>query len=219
MIHEAIRTYRTYVSSKWHKENRNWTTIERFILDGHLAKWIDESPALREKRNRENFEIVSKQLREHLDRQYAEEDKKRAIAKAAKTVEVKPIPKRPVQTELSLDSIVERLPQQYRWVIPTLISRKATNQAKASAKEQAMKICPRIRGLIPEPVKQRINVKIQAAWVKSGLALDKVPNDAWPLMQLKFLLKEIRKDRRQPHSIGHSVDKVLTTNDFKANSR
>ena len=204
-IHEAIRTY---ADSGWHKNSKGWTTIERFFLGDHLAKWIDESPTLRNERNRQQSSLADKRLREHFDKQYAEEEKMRAAAKAASRTKAAP-QSEPSKVELSLDTIVSKLPKQFRWVIPTLLKKNADSQAKKRAKEQALRIWPQIKALAPDAVKQRINVKVQLEAYRSGDEIDDVTDTSFAQLQLSALLKEMRRDYRQPHSVAQVAEGLL----------
>ena len=203
-IHEAIAAY---ANSEWHKKSKKWTTIEKFFMDGRLGTWIDTSEKLQSERVQKQNREAEKRHRAWLNKQYEKELKERQVKNAQSVA--KPQPPAKAQSEFALDDLICKLPQQHRWVIPTLLKKDVSPKTKKQARQRATEIWSQIRSLIPEVMKQRINVKVQIAAIKSGIEPSELPEDAYPAMQLSLFLDELKKDFRQPMSFAHCRERAL----------
>ena len=199
-IHEAITAY---ANAKWHKENKKWTTIAKFFMADKLATWIDNSEKLRKERVRIQNKVSDKRFRVWLDKQNKIEQDERQAKKA----ELQAIPQLAVspKTEPTLNTLIERLPRRYRWVIASLFSKTATEETKRNAKVEALKIWPIIWKYLPKSTKQTINLNIQVAWIKRGFDLDRISEHAWPKTRLNCLMKLMQSEYRQPKLLGGSL--------------
>jgi hypothetical protein len=157
-MHAAITAY---ADSEWHRGNRQWTTIRRFFLQDFLAKWIDESPALRRERDQANRVQADAEYaaRMRADQERARRDlRDRAKARREKHAADRPSPKRPADSAREAN---DRLPKGDRWVLPTLLSKRADRDAKARAADRSLEVIVRIWPLLPARVRGQVDTRVQ----------------------------------------------------------
>jgi hypothetical protein len=155
-MHAAITAY---AASEWHRSEGQWTTIRKFFLHDLLAKWIDESPTLRRERDQANRAEADAEYSRRMQQERERARRNHPVRQATPTPKL-PVAKQPADSPWGAN---ERLPEADRWVLPTLLSKRADRVAKARAAGRAMDVIVRIWPLLTARVRGQVEAQAQLA--------------------------------------------------------